>query len=271
MSRDDDLYGILNVARNVSQDEIRRAYKKAALKWHPDKNPNNRELAEQKFKGVSRAYEILNDASARARYDRYGIGGVTGQHATTADHEAPHFTSRRTGGQYFTSSSSTPQFFQASFGGVPFRGASSSFTFRDPFDIFRDMFSGHTGFEQDEDDDDFNVFFGHPMMGGSQQQRSGAAPRTNNSNQTVFFGGSGMPSLFSGGGTMFSSSSSMSTSHGGGGVSQSKSVSTTIANGRKVTRTVTRVQRSDGTVTEDVDERIEEVPDSSSRQQRLRR
>uniref|UniRef100_A0A0R3RL38 J domain-containing protein n=1 Tax=Elaeophora elaphi TaxID=1147741 RepID=A0A0R3RL38_9BILA len=55
------LYSILGVPRNADDVAIRKAYRKLALQWHPDKNPNNNEVAEQKFKRISQAYEVLSD------------------------------------------------------------------------------------------------------------------------------------------------------------------------------------------------------------------
>ena len=72
-----DYYQILGVARGASPDEIKRAYRKIALKYHPDKNPGNNE-AEQKFKDAAEAYEVLRDDEKRARYDRYGEEGLRG-------------------------------------------------------------------------------------------------------------------------------------------------------------------------------------------------
>ena len=68
-----DYYGILGVSKNASQEEIMKAYKALALKWHPDKNPNNREEAEQKFKEISEAKAVLADAEKRAKYDQFGM------------------------------------------------------------------------------------------------------------------------------------------------------------------------------------------------------
>mmetsp|Transcript_9661 Transcript_9661/g.23873 ORF Transcript_9661/g.23873 Transcript_9661/m.23873 type:complete len:131 (-) Transcript_9661:891-1283(-) len=72
---DDDFYTLLGVSRNATAEEIRKAYRKAAVKWHPDKNPANQEQAESMFKRVATAYETLADDNKRAAYDRHGIDG----------------------------------------------------------------------------------------------------------------------------------------------------------------------------------------------------
>lgn len=72
-----DYYEILNVPRSASADEIKKAYRKMALKYHPDKNPDD-PTAEGKFKEAAEAYEVLSDAEKKQRYDRYGHDGVKG-------------------------------------------------------------------------------------------------------------------------------------------------------------------------------------------------
>lgn len=122
MSRKRDYYEILGVDRSVSEEDLKRAYRKLAVKYHPDKNPDDHS-AEEKFKEVGEAYEVLSDASKRAAYDRYG-------HAA----------------------------FQGGMGGGGGGGG-----FHDPFEVFREVFSGGGGggiFEQ---------FFG----GGSGVDSSG--------------------------------------------------------------------------------------------------
>src|ERR1700761_1596720 len=66
------LYDALSVSPSATQDEIKKAYRKAALKWHPDKNKDSPNAAE-KFKEVSQAYEILSDPEKRKIYDQYGL------------------------------------------------------------------------------------------------------------------------------------------------------------------------------------------------------
>jgi len=72
-----DYYEILNVNRNASNDEIKKAYRKIAMKYHPDRNPGDKQ-AEEKFKEASEAYEVLRDPQKRQRYDRFGHEGLKG-------------------------------------------------------------------------------------------------------------------------------------------------------------------------------------------------
>jgi len=67
----EDYYKILNVSKSASKDELKKAYRKLAIKWHPDKNKDNPE-AEEKFKEISEAYDILSDENKRAQYDQFG-------------------------------------------------------------------------------------------------------------------------------------------------------------------------------------------------------
>ncbi len=103
----EDYYKLLDVTREASSDEIKKAYRKKALKYHPDKNKGDKG-AEEKFKQVSEAYEILMDTNKRAAYDRFG-------------HQA----------------------FQQ--GGVGKGGSQGFGGFHDPMDIFRDFFGGAQG------------------------------------------------------------------------------------------------------------------------------
>ncbi|MFM2336892.1 MAG: molecular chaperone DnaJ [Bacteroidota bacterium] len=72
-----DFYEILGVSKNASTDEIKKAYRKVAMQYHPDRNPGDK-AAEEKFKEAAEAYEILSDADKKAQYDRYGHAGLSG-------------------------------------------------------------------------------------------------------------------------------------------------------------------------------------------------
>lgn len=72
-----DFYEILGLTKNATADEIKKAYRKVAMQFHPDRNPGDK-AAEEKFKEAAEAYEILSDADKKAQYDRYGHAGVSG-------------------------------------------------------------------------------------------------------------------------------------------------------------------------------------------------
>ncbi|XP_059567316.1 dnaJ homolog subfamily B member 6 isoform X15 [Myotis daubentonii] len=113
-----DYYEVLGVQRHASAEDIKKAYRKLALKWHPDKNPENKEEAERKFKQVAEAYEVLSDAKKRDIYDRYGKEGLNGGGG---------------GG-----------------GGINFDNPFEfGFTFRNPDDVFREFFGGRDPFSFD--------------------------------------------------------------------------------------------------------------------------
>ena len=77
MSSKRDYYEILGVGKSASADEVKKAYRKVAMQYHPDRNPGNKE-AEEKFKEAAEAYEILSDADKKTQYDRFGHAGVSG-------------------------------------------------------------------------------------------------------------------------------------------------------------------------------------------------
>ena len=72
-----DFYSTLGVARGASDDDIKKAYRKLAMQYHPDRTPGDKE-AEEKFKEAAEAYEVLSDTDKRAKYDRYGHQGLQG-------------------------------------------------------------------------------------------------------------------------------------------------------------------------------------------------
>jgi molecular chaperone DnaJ len=99
-----DYYEVLEVAKGASPDEIKKAYRQAALKHHPDKNPGNKE-AEARFKECAEAYEVLSDPQKRAQYDHHGHEGLRGQPMHDFSHMDVH---------------SIEDLFAAFFGGNPF-------------------------------------------------------------------------------------------------------------------------------------------------------
>ena len=72
-----DFYDILGVSKSSSKDEIKKAYRKVAIKYHPDKNPDNK-IAEEKFKEAAEAYEVLSNPEKKEKYDRFGHDGLRG-------------------------------------------------------------------------------------------------------------------------------------------------------------------------------------------------
>ena len=77
MAEKRDYYEVLGVGKNANADEIKKAYRKAAIKYHPDKNPGDKE-AEEKFKEAAEAYDVLSNPDKRARYDQFGHAGMGG-------------------------------------------------------------------------------------------------------------------------------------------------------------------------------------------------
>ena len=82
-----DYYDTLKIDRGASQEQIKKAYRRAALKHHPDRNKDNVKEAESKFKDIAEAYEVLSDDNKKQIYDQYGHEGLQGNgHATTGVH-----------------------------------------------------------------------------------------------------------------------------------------------------------------------------------------
>jgi len=111
--KSDDYYKVLGVDRGASDSEIAKAYKKLALKYHPDKNPENKEIAEDNFKTLTEAYEVLHDPDKRKKYDQCGKSGISG--GTTYQQADEIFKT------FFGTNDPVSMFFDDEDGG-PFRG-----------------------------------------------------------------------------------------------------------------------------------------------------
>lgn len=126
-----DLYHVLGVPRTASADEIKKAYRKLALKYHPDQNPGNK-VAEDKFKEINAAYSVLGDEQKRAQYDRYGSADAyassssSGQSAGTGTYTNDPFWDWFTQ-QTTASSNDTKYTYRWSSSGNPFQQGDDSF------------------------------------------------------------------------------------------------------------------------------------------------
>ena len=72
MAAKSDYYDMLGVSKEANADEIKKAYRKQAVEWHPDKHKENKEAAEKRFKEINEAYQVLSDTQKRSAYDQYG-------------------------------------------------------------------------------------------------------------------------------------------------------------------------------------------------------
>ena len=147
MSSKKDYYEILGVSKDATEKDIKKAYRKLAFKWHPDKNPDNKKEAEEKFKEVNEAYSVLSDPDKRRQYDHGGFS-----------FEDFGF------GKDFDPMNIFKSFFGKHAGGKdPF-----SFGFDDDDDFFKDDFGGFGGFGG----------FGKMDFGGFEGMGTGKSVRT---------------------------------------------------------------------------------------------
>ena len=144
-----DYYAILGVDRNADDDQLKKAYRKMAVKWHPDKNQDKKEKAEAKFKEIGEAYDVLSDKDKRAIYDQYGEAGLKGGPPPpdpTQDAGMP-------GAQNIPGG-----------GGFKGFGRSSAFSAQDAIRLFESMFGGEGGGFSFGNDDAMGGSF--PGIGG---------------------------------------------------------------------------------------------------------
>ncbi len=133
MATKSDYYDILGVSKSASADELKKAYRKQALEWHPDRHKDDKEAAEKRFKEINEAYQVLSDSQKKSAYDQFGHeafapgGGFRGGGAPG---QGPFSQTGRYGPFTYT--------YTTTGGGSPFEG----FDFGDPFDIFEQFFGG---------------------------------------------------------------------------------------------------------------------------------
>lgn len=135
MAAKNDYYDILGVSKESSADEIKKAYRKQALEWHPDRHRgDDKETAEKKFKDINEAYQVLSDPQKKSAYDQFGHSAFS-----------PGGMGRGPGGPSGQSGQWGPfTYTYSSAGGNPFAG----YDFGDPFEIFEQFFGGGTPFRQ---------------------------------------------------------------------------------------------------------------------------
>lgn len=128
-----DYYEILGVGKSASADEIKKAYRKQALEWHPDRHKDDKETAEKRFKEINEAYQVLSDPQKKSAFDQFGHDAFT-----------PGGGNPFAGGQQSGRYGPFTYTYTTSGGQNPFAGAD----FGDPFDIFEQFFGGGNPFRQ---------------------------------------------------------------------------------------------------------------------------
>jgi DnaJ family protein B protein 6 len=255
---EEDFYALLGVDAGASSEAIRKAYRQAAVRWHPDKNPDDPRRAEVMFKKVAAAYEVLGDETRRAEYDRFGRssrdprGGANGAGRSASSHGAGATGPGRAGGGF------------GGFGAGGFH--------HDPFEIFREAFGGRDPFADDFFRRGGDPFLGDPFFADARA-RGGLAARSPfgafgsamGFGRDPFFEAAFGGSVAGGGGGFAGGGASQggrvgewSAFGGGGGVGKSTSTRTVMINGRRATRTTTTIRHADGREETFTDEHVDE-------------
>ncbi|KAJ0180513.1 hypothetical protein K1T71_003917 [Dendrolimus kikuchii] len=205
-----DYYRVLGVSRTATDAEIKKAYRKLALKWHPDKNPDNADEANRRFKEISEAYEVLSDERKRRVYDQYGKEGLNNGRGrrSAADED------------------------------YDFGYSSFPFTFRDPEEVFREFFGGSPLGDLFAEINGH----GHGHRHGGHGRRSHPSTSLTSSLFSPFgFGMHGLDDIFAHAaatnGNAFTSFSTFNSSLAGPGSANMRSTTTTtrVVNGKKIT------------------------------------
>lgn len=163
----DTYYRTLGIVKSATEDEIKKAYRKMALKWHPDRNPTKKEEADKQFKLISEAYEVLSDPNKRTIYDQYGEAGLKGQGDSGAGGMPGGF-----GAAGFPPGASFK--FTSMPGGMPAGFSGGGFRPRDANDIFSAFFGGKDPFSSSMFADDMmDSSFGGSSNGSASPPRGG--------------------------------------------------------------------------------------------------
>ena len=259
---DEDLYATLGVDPSADTESVRRAYRKLAVRWHPDKNPDDSATAEVMFKKVAAAYEVLSDERKRAAYD----GERAEQRAGTDPRGGARARGARAPGR------------GASRFGAEFGFGGGFAPHHDPFEVFREAFGGRDPFADDPffADGGFGGFGRGESLFGRGDPLAGAARGMGfgvpffDAFETLATLTHGAP--FGGGGASREAetdahrrgsrgsrgSRTRDDAFAGGGVSRSVSSQTVVIDGRRVTRATTTVRHADGRVETFTDEHVDE-------------
>ncbi|KAJ2099391.1 DnaJ sub B member 6 [Coemansia sp. S100] len=262
-------YELLGIEPSATADDVKKAYRKQSLKWHPDKNPGQREVAEEKFKLLAEAYSVLSDVEMRERYDKYGEDGLkrgfqppsaSGNHYSSGHHA--HGSGGAGQGEPGFRFRSADDIFRDFFGGRdPFSSMFMESVFADPFsDPFFSQHSGSSGLRAAAERHVPIERERRPYAGGGGMTTTSGPSASGFGFHSMFGGpGGGFPSMFSsfGGSGMPATGSfsfvSSSTIGGDGGLRGASGPSTRtsiqVVNGVKIQTTEENDGRGNVTVT----------------------